>query len=103
MRIGCRPGGISRIVLIDRSPYTVRASVRGIGVAVSASVCGSPPRALGLERRALADAESMLLVDDRQPEARELDRLADDGVRPDHDLRHPAGDRVVDLALAFRA
>ena len=57
-------------------------------------------RALGLQRGPLADAESVLLIDDRQPEARELDRLADDSVRPDDDLCHPAGDRVVDLALA---
>ena len=43
VRIGWRPGGRWRIVLIDRSPYTLSASVRGIGVAVSASTCGSPP------------------------------------------------------------
>ena len=44
--------------------------------------------ALGLECGALADPEAVLLVDDRQAEARELDRLADDGVRADDDLGH---------------
>ena len=79
------------------------ASVRGIGVAVSARTCGSPSAALGLERRALPDAEPVLLVDDRQRQPREVDRLADDGVGADHDLRLSGRDRVVDLALRPRA
>ena len=74
--------------------------MRGIGVAVSASRCGSPPLALGLQRGALADAEAMLLVDDRQAQPRELDRLADHGVRADDDLGLAGRDRVVDLPLA---
>ncbi len=61
-----------------------------------------PVAALCLEGGALADAEAMLLVDDRQAEARELDRLADDGVRADDDLGHSPADRVVDLPLPGR-
>ena len=47
-------------------------------------------RALPVERRALADPETVLLVDDCDGERAELDRLLDQGVGPDHD-RRPAG------------
>ena len=58
--------------------------MRGIGVAVMCSRCGaSPPRALRVERRALAHAEAVLLVDDGEREALELDRVLDQRVRPD--------------------
>ena len=38
--IGCRPAGSSVSVEVSRSPYTVMATVRGIGVAVITSTCG---------------------------------------------------------------
>ena len=41
--IGCRPRGNSRMVEVSRSPYTVSATVRGIGVAVITSRCGVRP------------------------------------------------------------
>ncbi len=39
--IGLRPGGISSITEVSRSPYTLIARVRGIGVAVRVSWCGT--------------------------------------------------------------
>src|SRR2546430_740814 len=41
--MGRRPGGMSRITDTSRSPYTVSASVRGIGVAVLTSTSGWTP------------------------------------------------------------
>ena len=41
--IGWRPRGSSRSVEVSRSPYTVSATVRGIGVAVITSRCGVTP------------------------------------------------------------
>ena len=41
--IGCRPRGSSRSVEVSRSPKTVSATVRGIGVAVITSRCGVKP------------------------------------------------------------
>ncbi len=40
---GVRPGGSSRITETSRSPYTVSASVRGMGVAVITSTSGLQP------------------------------------------------------------
>ena len=48
-----------------------------------------------LELTALLDAESMLLVDDREPQARECDRLAQQRVRADDHRCLPRGDEVV--------
>ena len=45
------------------------------------------PRCLGVERRALSDAEPVLLVDDGDPEPRELHRVLDQRVRPDDQLK----------------
>ena len=41
--IGSRPGGRSRMTDTSRSPYSVSASVRGIGVAVITSTSGRSP------------------------------------------------------------
>ena len=59
------------------------ASVRGIGVAVMCRTCGARP---SVERRALLDAEAVLLVDDRDREVAELDALLDQRVRADDDV-----------------
>ena len=40
---GCRPRGSSRSTVASRSPYAVSDSVRGIGVAVMWSACGTSP------------------------------------------------------------
>ena len=73
MAIGARPAGSSVSVEISRSPNTVIATVRGIGVAVITSTCGGW-LALGAQGVALLDAEPVLLVDDDQPEVEELRR-----------------------------
>ena len=74
--IGARPAGSSRSVEVSRSPKTVIATVRGIGVAVITSTCGGvvPPCA---QRVALLDPEAVLLVDDDQAEIGEADALLD--------------------------
>lgn len=43
MRISCLPGGSSSRMLISRSPYKIKPSVRGIGVALITIVCTSSP------------------------------------------------------------
>ena len=63
----CRPGGISSSTLRSRSPYNVSDSVRGIGVAVITRMSGESPFAPSA--LPLLNAESMLLVDDRETEA----------------------------------
>ena len=62
--MGVRPGGISSITEISRSPYSVSASVRGIGVAVITSTCGDAP--FFDQPFSLQHTEAMLLVHDHQ-------------------------------------
>ena len=72
---GRRPRGSSRSTVASRSPYAVSESVRGIGVAVMWSACGtSPSGALRVERRALAHAEAVLLVHHDHRQVAELHR-----------------------------
>ena len=47
--------------------------MRGIGVAVRASTCGSPSVPFAWSAARCADAEAVLLVDDREAEPRERD------------------------------
>ena len=61
----------------------VRASVRGIGVAVITSRCGSC--ALLAQGGALHHAEAVLLVDHGQPQPLELDAVLDERMRADDD------------------
>ena len=75
------------------------ASVRGIGVAVMWRTWGCP--ALG-ERRALLDAESMLLVDDGDREIAEVDLLLDQRVRADRDLHVARRDQLPDVRVLLR-
>ena len=95
MTIGLRAAGGFAISLTERSPYTVSASVRGIGVAVMCSTCGARPSD---ERLPLLDAEPVLLVDHGHREARQLDVLLDQRVRADDEVRigialHRAGEQ----------
>ena len=53
--------------------------------------------ALGAQRRALHDAETVLLVDDRQAQLTELDRFLDQRVRADDEVQRTAGE----LGLCF--
>ena len=85
-----RPAGSSVSVEVSRSPKTVIATVRGIGVAVITSTCGGSA-GLAAERGALLDAEAVLLVDDDQAEVGELHVLLEQGVGADHDAGLAAG------------
>ena len=86
MTIGVRPGGSSSSTLTSRSPYTVIAAVRGIGVAVITSTSGTAPPGLLPQRGALLDAEAVLLVDDDHAEAVERHALLDQGVGADDEV-----------------
>ena len=55
------------------------------------------------ERRALRDAEAVLLVDDRDREVAEVDLLLDQRVRADDDLRVPGGDQLPRGRVLLRA
>ncbi len=92
MAIGDRPAGSSVSVETSRSPNTVIATVRGIGVAVMTRTCGGPS-ALAAQRVALLDAEPVLLVDDDQPEVGEVDGVLDQRVGADDDAGVAADDR----------
>ena len=81
--IGLRSAGGRVISETARSPYTVSASVRGIGVAVMCKTCGDRP---ARERLALRNAEAMLLVDDGDREVVELDAFLDQRMRPDDEV-----------------
>ncbi len=78
-----RSAGGDAISETERSPYTVSASVRGIGVAVRCRTCGLRPC---VERRPLLDAEAVLLVDDGDGKIAKLDLALDQCMRPDDDL-----------------
>ena len=72
----------------SRSPYAVSASVRGIGVAVMTSTSGL--HAFLPQRRALQHAETMLLVDDDEPELLERHGLFSQRVRADDEVHGAA-------------
>ena len=84
--IGVRPGGSSSSTLTSRSPYTVIAAVRGIGVAVMTSTSGTAVAGLLAQRGPLLDAEAVLLVDDDHAEAVERHALLDQRVRADDEV-----------------
>ena len=54
--------------------------------------------ALGAKRRALHDAEPVLLVDDRQPQLAERDGILDERVCANHELKGSAGELRLHLA-----
>ena len=87
-----RPGGSSSSTLTSRSPYTVIATVRGIGVAVITSTSGTAAAGLVAQRRPLLDAEAVLLVDDDHAEAAEVDAPLDQRVRADDDVDRTRGE-----------
>ena len=91
--IGERPAGSSVSVEVSRSPKTVMATVRGIGVAVMTRTCGRLSAALAAQRVALLHAEPVLLVDHDQAQVGELDLLLEQGVGADDDPG-VAGDHV---------
>ena len=57
-----------------------------------------PAARLRLERTALVDAETVLLVDDDEAEIGERHRVLDEGVGPDDDQRLAGRDRLERLA-----
>ena len=100
--IGARPAGSSVSVEVSRSPNTVIATVRGIGVAVITSTCGGRAGLVG-QGGPLLDAEPVLLVDDDQAEVGEGDLLLEQGVGADDDAGLAARDpqhRLLPLRLA---
>ena len=72
----------------SRSAYAVIASVRGIGVAVMMSWCGTRASCspLCLQLQPLLDAEAVLLVDDHERELLERDAFLEQRVRADDDV-----------------
>ncbi len=88
------------MVVTSRSPYTVSASVRGIGVAVMCRTCGARASAFGPvhEGVALLDAEAVLLVDDQQRQAGEAHVLLQQRVRADRQAGLARGDARQRLA-----
>ena len=98
--IGFRSAGGDASSLTSRSPKTVSASVRGIGVAVRWRTCGLRPSTSALR---CADAEAVLLVDDRDGEVVEVDLLLDQRVRPDDDVRVARGDQLPRGGVLARA
>ena len=91
---GLRFAGGLAISVTSRSPKTVCASVRGIGVAVMCSTCG----VVRAERAPLLDAEAVLLVHDGDGERAELDLLLDERMRADRDVGLAARQPVADGA-----
>ena len=69
--IGARPAGSSASTEVSRSPKTVIATVRGMGVAVMTSTWGGRAGLVG-QRGSLLDAEAVLLVDHDEAEVGEL-------------------------------
>ena len=57
---------------------------------------------LGAQRRALHDAEAVLLVDDREPELAERDRILDERMRADDEVERSAGELGLHLAPLLR-
>ena len=74
----------------SRSPYTVSASVRGMGVAVMTRTSGS--QALLAQRRPLQHAEAMLLVDHHEAELRETHVALHERMGADDEVDRTAGD-----------
>ena len=98
--MGVRWGGNSSITEKSRSPYSVSASVRGMGVAVITRTSGLIAFAHQLE--ALQHAEAMLLIHHHQAELRERHVLLDQRVRADDQVdRRPR--RCRSLISAFSA
>ena len=68
----------------SRTPVSASCSVRGIGVARQRQHVHVLAQLL--QPLLVRDAEVLLLVDDQQPEPRELNLLAEQRVRADHDV-----------------
>ena len=84
--MGERPAGSWSRTEVSRSPKTVMATVRGMGVAVMTRRCGRL-LALAAQGVALLDAEAVLFVDDDQAQVVELHLVLDQRVRADDDAR----------------
>ena len=95
---------MSRMTDTSRSPYTVSASVRGMGVAVITSTSGIRP--FRSQRRALDDAETVLLVDDGEAQRSEVDGALHQRVRADDQIdvaRRKAREQIAPLQAGRRA
>ncbi len=85
-----RPAGSSVSVEVSRSPKTVIATVRGIGVAVITSTCGGCP-ALPVSAARCSTPNRCCSSTTTRPEVVELDLLLEQRVRADHDPGLAAG------------
>ena len=83
-----------REVAVDRERERARDRRRGHVEDVRAAPLG--------ERRALLDAEAVLLVDDGDGEVAEADLLLDQRVRADGDLHVARGDQLADVRVLLR-
>ena len=86
-----------------RSPNTVIATVRGMGVAVMTRTCGRVSPGPFDARAALLDAEPMLLIDDDETQVGELNLFLQQGVRTDDDPRFSRGCLQQRLSASRRA
>jgi hypothetical protein len=75
----------------SRSPVIAICSVRGIGVAVSVSMCTSARSCFS--RSLCVDPEALFLVDDDEPEILEFGALGEDRMRADDDVELPLASR----------
>ena len=85
-----------------RSPYTVSARVRGIGVAVSASMCGSPPLPLACSAARWPTPKRCCSSTIASPSRGNVTASLMTAWVPITTSAMPAADRVVDLPLARR-
>ena len=90
--IGVRPGGSSSRTLTSRSPYTVIAAVRGIGVAVITRTSGTASPALSRRAARCSTPKRCCSSIDDDAEAMEVDRRLDQGVRADHHVDGAGGE-----------
>ena len=90
--IGVRPGGSSSSTLTSRSPYTVIAAVRGIGVAVITSRSGTPPDDLSRNAARCSTPNRCCSSTTTAPRLWNVDTLLDQRVRADRDVDRAVGE-----------
>ena len=96
-----RPAGISRRVEVSRSPNTVIATERGIGVAVITSTCGRTS-ALALSAARCSTPNRCCSSTTTRPRSANCTPAAEQGVGADHDAASPGGGPQRGLALLAR-
>jgi hypothetical protein len=98
--MGVRPGGSSSSTLTSRSPYTVMAAVRGMGVAVITSTSGTawpPSSALARSAARCSTPKRCCSSMTTTPRLANFDGLLDERVRADHESTSPVGQPAEDI------